>query len=138
MHSNCLAALANMSGQFRCLHPYVSQRLVSLFETLARKYMRLEEKIKTTQTLPKPNHPPVDTKVNAEGQVSSVEKREGHPTESGEGPPGEIAPDLVSLKLFSIDLNFSTYCNLITKVFFFFNECKPLFTCVATCANFTT
>ncbi|XP_034242457.1 dymeclin isoform X2 [Thrips palmi] len=95
LHSNCLAALANMSGQFRCLHPYVSQRLVSLFETLARKYVRLEERIKNSQSLPKPNSPPVDTKVNAEGQVSSVEKKEGHPpTESTEGPSGEIAPDL--------------------------------------------
>lgn len=96
LHSNCLAALANMSGQFRCLHPYVSQRLVSLFETLARKYIRLEEKIKNMQTLPKPNSPPVDTKVNAEGQVSSVEKKEGYapPPESNEGPSIEIAPDL--------------------------------------------
>lgn len=41
LHTNCLAALANMSGHFRHLHPYVSQRLVSLFETLAKKYHRL-------------------------------------------------------------------------------------------------
>ncbi|CAH0550083.1 unnamed protein product [Brassicogethes aeneus] len=41
LHTNCLAALANMSAQFRDLHPYVSQRLVSLFETIARKYQRL-------------------------------------------------------------------------------------------------
>lgn len=41
LHTNCLAALANMSGQFRHLHPYVSQRLVSLFETLAKKHARL-------------------------------------------------------------------------------------------------
>lgn len=41
LHTNCLAALANMSGQFRQLHPYVSQRLVSLFETLAKKHVRL-------------------------------------------------------------------------------------------------
>lgn len=27
LHTNCLAALANMSGQFRNLHPYVAQRL---------------------------------------------------------------------------------------------------------------
>jgi hypothetical protein len=36
LHTNCLAALANMSGLFKHLHPYVDQRLVSLFETLAR------------------------------------------------------------------------------------------------------
>lgn len=41
LHTNCLAALANMSAEFRDLHPYVSQRLISLFETLAKKYQRL-------------------------------------------------------------------------------------------------
>jgi len=41
LHTNCLAALANMSSQFRGLHPYVAQRIVSLFETLARKHGRL-------------------------------------------------------------------------------------------------
>ncbi|XP_015513933.2 dymeclin isoform X2 [Neodiprion pinetum] len=45
LHTNCLAALANMSAQFRSLHPYVSQRLLSLFETLAKKYARLESNI---------------------------------------------------------------------------------------------
>lgn len=57
LHTNCLAALANMSGQFRSLHPYVAQRLVSLFETLAKKHARLETDIKrlangTVITLP--------------------------------------------------------------------------------------
>ena len=41
LHPNCLAALANMSGQFKGLHPYVAQRIVSLFETLARRHARL-------------------------------------------------------------------------------------------------
>lgn len=47
LHTNCLAALANMSAHFRNLHPYVSQRLVSLFETLAKKYNRLVSRLKT-------------------------------------------------------------------------------------------
>lgn len=47
LHTNCLAALANMSAQFRELHPYVSQRLVSLFETLAKKYLRLVQRLKS-------------------------------------------------------------------------------------------
>lgn len=47
LHTNCLAALANMSAQFRELHPYVSQRLVSLFETLAKKYLRLVKRLKS-------------------------------------------------------------------------------------------
>jgi hypothetical protein len=34
-----------MSSQFRSLHPYVSQRLVSLFETLAKKHSRLADQI---------------------------------------------------------------------------------------------
>ncbi|XP_037949456.1 dymeclin-like [Teleopsis dalmanni] len=46
LHTNCLAALANMSGQFRSLHPYVAQRLISLFETLARKHTRLDTQLK--------------------------------------------------------------------------------------------
>lgn len=46
LHTNCLAALANMSGQFRSLHPYVAQRLVSLFETLAKKHARLDQQLK--------------------------------------------------------------------------------------------
>lgn len=41
LHTNCLAALANMSSQFKNLHPYVSQRIVSMFEALARKHSRL-------------------------------------------------------------------------------------------------
>uniref|UniRef100_A0A182LXY1 Dymeclin n=1 Tax=Anopheles culicifacies TaxID=139723 RepID=A0A182LXY1_9DIPT len=47
LHTNCLAALANMSGQFQSLHPYVAQRLVSLFETLAKKHARLDQQLKT-------------------------------------------------------------------------------------------
>ncbi|OXU25724.1 hypothetical protein TSAR_015033 [Trichomalopsis sarcophagae] len=46
LHTNCLAALANMSSQFRSLHPYVSQRLISLFETLAKKHAKLEATIR--------------------------------------------------------------------------------------------
>lgn len=34
-----------MSAQFHDLHPYVSQRLLSLFETLAKKHARLESRI---------------------------------------------------------------------------------------------
>ncbi len=41
LHTNCLAALANMSSQFKNLHTYVCQRIVSLFEALAKKYCRV-------------------------------------------------------------------------------------------------
>ncbi|XP_047524119.1 dymeclin [Pieris napi] len=41
LHTNCLAAIANMSCEFRNLHPYVAQRLISLFETLSKRRARL-------------------------------------------------------------------------------------------------
>lgn len=41
LHTNCLAAIANMSCEFRNLHPYVAQRLISLFETLTKRRARL-------------------------------------------------------------------------------------------------
>ncbi|XP_026313683.1 dymeclin [Hyposmocoma kahamanoa] len=41
LHTNCLAAIANMSCEFRNLHPYVAQRLISLFETLNKRRARL-------------------------------------------------------------------------------------------------
>ncbi|XKL64792.1 hypothetical protein PGB90_004878 [Kerria lacca] len=40
LHTNCLAALANMSSQFMNLHPYVCQRLISLFEVLTKTHSR--------------------------------------------------------------------------------------------------
>lgn len=49
LHTNCLAALANMSSQFRNFHPYVSQRLVSLFGTLAKRFQRLQIKLEVGQ-----------------------------------------------------------------------------------------
>lgn len=65
LHTNCLAALANMSAQFRSLHPYVSQRLLSLFETLAKKYARLESNIHTQSANSE------STVVNVNGNVVS-------------------------------------------------------------------
>jgi hypothetical protein len=40
LHTNCLAALANMSSQFQNLHTYIVQRIVSLFNLLARKHSK--------------------------------------------------------------------------------------------------
>lgn len=45
LHTNCLAALANMSSQFHNLHPYVCQRLVGLFEVLAKTYIRAKQEL---------------------------------------------------------------------------------------------
>ncbi|KAI7756147.1 hypothetical protein M8C21_023994 [Ambrosia artemisiifolia] len=43
LHTNCLAALANMAPHVHRLSAYASQRLVSLFEILSRKYAKLAE-----------------------------------------------------------------------------------------------
>jgi hypothetical protein len=41
LHTNCLAALANMSSQFQHLNPSVTQRIISLFNLLSRKHSKL-------------------------------------------------------------------------------------------------
>jgi hypothetical protein len=51
LHTNCLAALANMSSQFQNLHTYVSQRIVSLFNLLARKHSKTLELIQQQSKL---------------------------------------------------------------------------------------
>lgn len=43
LHTNCLATLANMAPHVHRLSAYASQRLVSLFDMLARKYNKLAE-----------------------------------------------------------------------------------------------
>ncbi|XP_030421690.1 dymeclin isoform X2 [Gopherus flavomarginatus] len=49
LHTNCLAALANMSAQFRSLHQYAAQRIISLFSLLSKKHNKVLEQ--ATQTL---------------------------------------------------------------------------------------
>lgn len=43
LHTNCLATLANMAPHVHRLSAYASQRLVSLFDLLSRKYTKLAE-----------------------------------------------------------------------------------------------
>ncbi|XP_057873570.2 uncharacterized protein LOC131079592 [Cryptomeria japonica] len=43
LHTNCLATLANMAPHVHRLNAYASQRLVSLFDMLSRKYTKLAE-----------------------------------------------------------------------------------------------
>ncbi|KAF7696692.1 dymeclin [Silurus meridionalis] len=52
LHTNCLAALANMSAQFRCLHQYAAQRIISLFALLSKKHNKVLER--ATQSLRRP------------------------------------------------------------------------------------
>uniref|UniRef100_A0A8C8SSB5 Dymeclin n=1 Tax=Pelusios castaneus TaxID=367368 RepID=A0A8C8SSB5_9SAUR len=49
LHTNCLAALANMSAEFRSLHQYAAQRIISLFSLLSKKHNKVLEQ--ATQTL---------------------------------------------------------------------------------------
>uniref|UniRef100_A0A1A8FTS1 Dymeclin n=1 Tax=Nothobranchius korthausae TaxID=1143690 RepID=A0A1A8FTS1_9TELE len=49
LHTNCLAALANMSAQFRYLHQYAAQRIISLFALLSKKHNKVLEQ--ATQSL---------------------------------------------------------------------------------------
>ncbi|KAK1265782.1 hypothetical protein QJS04_geneDACA023212 [Acorus gramineus] len=43
LHTNCLATLANMAPHVHRLSAYASQRLVSLFDMISRKYSKLAE-----------------------------------------------------------------------------------------------
>ncbi|XP_067886449.1 dymeclin isoform X2 [Heterodontus francisci] len=52
LHTNCLAALANMSAQFRSLHQYAAQRIISLFALLSKKHNKVLEQ--ATQSLSGP------------------------------------------------------------------------------------
>lgn len=47
LHTNCLAALANMSSKFHDLHPYVCQRINSLFNLLAKKRIKIINSLNT-------------------------------------------------------------------------------------------
>ncbi|KAG1041165.1 hypothetical protein G6F43_012150 [Rhizopus delemar] len=44
LHTNCLAILANMSSTILDMHAYTAQRLISLFELLTKRYLKLVDK----------------------------------------------------------------------------------------------
>jgi hypothetical protein len=50
LHTNCLAALANMSSKFLNLHPYVCQRLNSLFNLLSKKRTKIITQLNVDNT----------------------------------------------------------------------------------------
>lgn len=52
LHTNCLATLANMSSHFHALHPYVTQRIVSLYALLSKKHAKVMEHIKQAESNP--------------------------------------------------------------------------------------
>ncbi|KAL6184994.1 hypothetical protein ACLB2K_041129 [Fragaria x ananassa] len=55
LHTTCLATLANMAPHVHRLSAYASQRLVSLFDMLSRKYNKLAEVRNNQMTLAKGN-----------------------------------------------------------------------------------
>lgn len=64
LHTNCLAALANMSSQFQDLHTYVAQRIVSLFNLLARKHSKTLELIQQQSKSSATNNSSTDEILN--------------------------------------------------------------------------
>lgn len=61
LHTNCLAALANMSAKFHDLHPYVCQRIISLFNLLTKKRAKIIGAVNGEST-PNENDQSNDTK----------------------------------------------------------------------------
>lgn len=51
LHSNCLAALANMAPYVQDIHPYAANRLVTLFQMLSKRYNRLTGKTKNGEEI---------------------------------------------------------------------------------------
>lgn len=60
-----------MSSHFSNLHSYVSQRLLSLFETLAKKYHRLENELKIRQESLRDTKPHANNVNNAQEGATS-------------------------------------------------------------------
>ncbi|KAI6197392.1 hypothetical protein M3Y94_01218600 [Aphelenchoides besseyi] len=46
LHTNCLAALANMSSSFKHLSPYVSQKLIGLLEAMTKRHAKMIQKLR--------------------------------------------------------------------------------------------
>lgn len=61
LHTNCLATLANMAPHAHRLSAYASQRLVSLFDMLSRKYNKLAELMDDKMHIDKANSPEGDS-----------------------------------------------------------------------------
>ncbi|KAG8192991.1 hypothetical protein JTE90_028111 [Oedothorax gibbosus] len=47
LHTNCLAALANMSAHTQDLHPYICEKYLNLLENMGKRYLRIMDQSKT-------------------------------------------------------------------------------------------
>ncbi|XP_064387359.1 dymeclin-like isoform X2 [Halichondria panicea] len=52
LHTNCLAALANMSSHFHSLHLDAARKIVNLFKLLAKKHQRISERLSSDPSTP--------------------------------------------------------------------------------------
>ena len=68
LHTNCLAALANMSSQFRSIHAYPAQKIFELISALTKRHKLY--KIKLTE----PDHPDGQTALNMEPERNYLEE----------------------------------------------------------------
>ncbi|GJP29574.1 hypothetical protein CLOM_g17551 [Closterium sp. NIES-68] len=80
LHTNCLATLANMAPHAHHLNAYASQRLISLFHMLARKYTKLS----TAAAHPMPGK--ADSQPGTQGQQAAEQDGDG----AGDGQPTEL------------------------------------------------
>mmetsp|Transcript_6392 Transcript_6392/g.22497 ORF Transcript_6392/g.22497 Transcript_6392/m.22497 type:complete len:708 (-) Transcript_6392:16-2139(-) len=63
LHTNCLAALANMAPHMQSLNAYASQRLISLFDMLSRKYTKLSQTMPSEAPGAEPMEAPTELHV---------------------------------------------------------------------------
>ncbi|CAO3667070.1 unnamed protein product [Umbelopsis vinacea] len=45
LHTNCMASIANMSNSMMDIHPYVAQRIVSVFELISKRYQKIAGRV---------------------------------------------------------------------------------------------
>ncbi|CAO3685374.1 unnamed protein product [Umbelopsis ramanniana] len=45
LHTNCMASIANMSNSMMDIHPYVAQRIVSVFELISKRYQKIASRV---------------------------------------------------------------------------------------------
>ncbi|KAH8551657.1 Dymeclin [Umbelopsis sp. PMI_123] len=50
LHTNCMASIANMSNSMTDIHPYVAQRIVSVFELISKRYQKIASRMADSST----------------------------------------------------------------------------------------
>ena len=71
LHTNCLAALANMSSQFRSIHAYPSQKIFELVSALTKRHRLYKLKLTEPQTS---SHPEPQATLTIEPERNYVEE----------------------------------------------------------------